>query len=330
MAENSKIEWTDHTFNPWIGCTKVSPGCANCYAETLMDTRYKRVKWGKGQPRVRTSAANWNLPLKWDREAAAIRDALNAGGKFGASRPRVFCASLADWLDDEVPIEWLVDLLDLIRRTPNLDWLLLTKRPENFEKRIKEAGDYVRCLDRTSIIYAAIADNLDAWAIGFRIPANVWIGTTVEDQPRADERRNALRDIPARVRFVSHEPSLEVVDWTGWEFADWFTSGGESGHGARPSNPAAHRAVRDFCAQHKKAYHFKQWGDWGRRGENGITLDDAGRLDRMGFWRDGREWNTGFTSGGDEHMVRVGKARAGRLLDGREHNEFPQPLGKTP
>jgi len=129
MAENSKINWTTHTFNPWIGCTKVSPGCLHCYAETLMDTRYGRVKWGAGNPRSRTAPSNWKKVRSWN----------NRAGRDGV-RPRVFCASLADWLDDEVPLEWLADLLGLISQTTNLDWLMLTKRPENWADRLSRVA----------------------------------------------------------------------------------------------------------------------------------------------------------------------------------------------
>jgi protein gp37 len=121
MAENSKIEWCDHTFNPWIGCQKVSPGCDHCYAEALMDKRYGRVQWGPHGERVRTSPDNWKMPLRWAKKA-------------NGDRPRVFCASLADWLDNKAPRSWRDDLAQLIYDTPNLDWLMLTKRIENFDK----------------------------------------------------------------------------------------------------------------------------------------------------------------------------------------------------
>lgn len=123
MAEFSKIEWTDHTFNPWIGCTKVSPACDNCYAEGLMDHRYGRARWGAGEPRVRTAASNWSQPRKWDRQAAKTGE-----------RPFVFCASLADVFDNEVDETWRRDLFKLIEGTPNLVWLLLTKRIGNVMK----------------------------------------------------------------------------------------------------------------------------------------------------------------------------------------------------
>src|SRR5262245_27292773 len=120
MAENSRIEWTTHTFNPWIGCQKVSPGCDHCYAEARMDHRFHRVQWGPHGERKRTTPATWQGPRRLAREA-------------NGSRPRVFCASLSDWLDNKVPMQWRDDLAALIAATPELDWLLLTKRIENFD-----------------------------------------------------------------------------------------------------------------------------------------------------------------------------------------------------
>ena len=121
MAENTKIEWADHTFNPWMGCTKVGPGCDNCYAEALMDTRYGKVEWGAGKSRVRTGASNWAKPRRWNRETP---------GAF------VFCASLADVFDNEVDPAWREDLFRLIAETPRLTWLLLTKRVGNVLKMV--------------------------------------------------------------------------------------------------------------------------------------------------------------------------------------------------
>ena len=126
MAEFSKIEWTDHTFNPWIGCQHVSPGCDHCYAETQNNFRkWNGGTWGPHAPRKRTSEANWRKPLQWARDAA------NRG-----KSARVFCASLADVFDNQVAPAWRVDLFELIRETPQLDWLLLTKRPENIRKML--------------------------------------------------------------------------------------------------------------------------------------------------------------------------------------------------
>jgi protein gp37 len=126
MGENSKIEWTDHTFNPWIGCTKVSDGCKHCYAEALMDKRYGRVKWGPQGTRQRTSADNWRKPLQWNKQAVKED-----------KHYRVFCSSLADVFEDNPQLtEWRADLFNLIAETPNLDWLLLTKRPENINRMV--------------------------------------------------------------------------------------------------------------------------------------------------------------------------------------------------
>ena len=128
MAENTKIEWADHTFNPWMGCTKISPACDNCYAADMMDTRYGRVRWGSGEPRVRTK--DWSKPRKWNRDAEK-----------SGERPFVFCASLADVFDNEVDPAWRADLFDLIDDTPNLIWLLLTKRIGNVRTKLADIAD---------------------------------------------------------------------------------------------------------------------------------------------------------------------------------------------
>lgn len=296
MAENSKIEWTDHTFNPWIGCAKVSPGCTNCYAEVSTPVRTARAKgrelWGKGQPRQRTSAANWKQPLKWNREAAqALDDAVmtmcevGGGAPMPPRRPRVFCASLSDWLDDEVPIEWLADLLKLIHDTPNLDWLLLTKRPENWENRITSAA-----LVPFEKEDDAFVEWLQCWWLSgskktllgkYSAPENVWIGTTVEDQKRADERIPKLLKIPAKVRFLSVEPQLEEINLRRYfahslhceklpgpgmnggepcrcQWPNWVICGGESGHKRRPFNCDWARSLRDQCKAAGVHYFFKQ------------------------------------------------------------------------
>jgi protein gp37 len=226
MAENSKIEWCDHTFNPWIGCQKVSPGCDHCYAEAMMDKRYGRVKWGPHGERKRTSEDNWKKPLAWAKRA-------------NGHRPRVFCASLADWLDNRVPREWRSDLGRLIGATPELDWLLLTKRPENYEK-------------------------LAPWRLD-KIPANVWLGVTCEDQPHY-ERRWAILSRPrisATFKFVSYEPALgplTLQHQPGERVPDWIICGGESGSGARRMKPKWVRALRDECADLSIAFFMKQIG----------------------------------------------------------------------
>jgi|HubBroStandDraft_5_1064220.scaffolds.fasta_scaffold239692_2 protein gp37 len=220
MGENSKIEWTDHTFNPWIGCQKVSPGCDHCYAEAMMDHRYHKVEWGPHGERKRTSAANWQKPRQWAKAARA-----------GGRRPRVFCASLADVFDNQVPGEWRSDLFDLIVATPELDWLLLTKRPQNLARMFPTGW----------------------WH-------NIWLGTTCEDQEHYHERWSILshvRNVP--VRFISYEPALERLRIRAADYRpDWIICGGESGKDARYMNPGWARDVRDDCQQFGVAFFMKQ------------------------------------------------------------------------
>ena len=218
MGEKSKIEWTDHTFNPWIGCQKVSPGCDHCYAEAMMDHRYGRVTWGPHGERKRTSVANWRKPRQWAKAA-------------NGTRQRVFCASLADVFDNKAPDGARGDLFDLIRSTPELDWLLLTKRPENIRKMLP-------------------ADWGDGWA-------SVWLGTTCENQANYDRRWPILSAVPAAVRFISYEPAIGELGYV-WGKPDWIICGGESGAGARFMEPAWARTVRDQCAASDIAFFMKQ------------------------------------------------------------------------
>lgn len=219
MAENSKIEWTDHTFNPWVGCQKVSPGCDHCYAETLMDHRYGRVQWGPHGERKRTSVANWRKPLQWAKAARGT-----------GQRPKVFCASLADVFDNQAPEGARDDLWNLISKTPELDWLLLTKRPENIAKMLPVLGHW----------------------------PNVWLGTTAEDQPHYDRRWPILAAVPAAKRFISYEPALGPLTLSWPHYPDWIICGGESGKDARLMDLAWARSLRDECNRLDIAYFFKQ------------------------------------------------------------------------
>lgn len=249
MAETS-IAWADYTFNPWIGCTKVSPACDHCYAEAQNNFyKWNADGWGPHAPRRRTSAANWRKPLAWDRKAAAE-----------GVRRRVFCASLADVFDNHRSIEprWRTDLLECIRAAPNLDWLLLTKRPQNIAKMMHECG---------------AADGLP----------NLWLGTTVENQEEANRRIPHLLAAPAAKRFLSVEPLLERVDFGCVQgnglgaidvlrpidrrhqsptlylpALDWIIVGGESGPHVRPMDLEWARAIRDQCKAAGTAFFFKQ------------------------------------------------------------------------
>ncbi len=278
MGENSEIAWTDHTFNPWIGCTKVSAGCLNCYAERDFDKRRHFAKWGDDGTRVKTSPANWLQPMRWDRKA---RDE----GK----RKRVFCASLADVFEPRKELHrWRLELFDLIRKTPQLDWLLLTKRPELFECQVVAAMQTVKGDDDSfddTLIW------LSHWLNG-KPPDNVWLGTSIEDQASADQRIPLLLQCPAAVRFLSIEPLLGEVDfsraapcgdcgtmdedgvydgcrgglvcldhdWWAKAGISWCIVGGESGRNARPCNVDWIRSIVQQCKAANVPCFVKQLG----------------------------------------------------------------------
>lgn len=219
--ENSKIEWTDHTWNPWVGCTKVSPACDNCYAESWAKRSGNPELW-QGVRRM-TRAANWSKPYKWNEGSTAGR------------RQRVFCASLADVFDNQVPPEWRAEVWQVIADTPRLQWLLLTKRPQNISKMLP-----------------------DGWGKGW---PNVWLGTTVENQIEADRRIPHLLSVPARIHFLSVEPMLERINLHGYlSQADWIICGGESGPGCRPFDPEWARDLRDQCEEFGVPFFMKQMG----------------------------------------------------------------------
>jgi len=296
MAENSEISWTTHTFNPLWGCTKISPACTNCYAATLAG-RFG-VGWGPKAERRTFGEAHWNEPRKWDRKAAAR-----------GVRERVFCASMADvWEDHPAWETERPKLWALIEATPNLDWLLLTKRPENIRRFAPEA-----------------------WYFGSGFPSNVWLGATVESQDYVD-RIHDLLFARARVHFVSCEPllgplRLDDIHVRGGNYSalrvypkhlDLVIAGGESGHGARPSHPDWFRSLRDQCVRAGVAFHFKQWGAWAPPasfvdGAETITFPTGKTL----ATRDGP---VPILQG----MQRVGKKAAGRTLDGRTWDELPE------
>ncbi|BEH60122.1 phage Gp37/Gp68 family protein [Burkholderia pseudomallei] len=317
MSENSKIEWCDHTFNPWEGCQKVGPGCDHCYAEAR-NARFgggSAVNWGAGAPRRRTSVANWRRPLAWN---AAHERFFAAQGR----RQRVFCASLADVFDNAIDPAWRRDLFDLIVDTPNLDWLLLTKRIGNVQQMVQAA---------------TLCDLL---------PSNVWLGATIVNQEEAERDIPKLLAVPARVRFLSMEPLLGPVDlvssgalWSdmngnivdapsrGLRGVDWVIAGGESGHGARPMHPDWARSLRDQCAAADVPFLFKQWGEHSLAYDRDRDDPDYRRCDRMarlpGRWIN-LAGGHGFNGERVHYAERVGKKAAGRLLDGRTHNEFPE------
>jgi protein gp37 len=314
MADRTKIEWARNsdgspgsTFNPWLGCARVGPGCDHCYAEAWAE-RYGLVEWGPGAVRQRTSRANWRKPLGWDRSAQAR-----------GIRRRVFGGSLCDPFDNKAPAAWRADLWALIRCTPHLDWIIVTKRIANVGAMLP-------------------AD----WRDGY---ANVWLLITVCTQAEADRDIPMLLRTPAAIRGLSMEPLLEAVNpfhigilknaaalagrhYTEIPGLDWIIVGGESGPDARPMHPAWARALRDQCTAVGVPFFFKQWGEWAP-GES--VSAPVTRTEQTATWWD-EEWVFGRMTprqSEEQHrddepdLYRVGKHKAGRLLDGREYNDMP-------
>lgn len=270
MAENTKIEWCDHSFNAWKGCRKVAPGCANCYAEALA----KRLGEDFAGTRIKTSAAYWKQPLKWNRQAEAIAN---------CNRPCVFCNSLADVFEDYAgpvvdhkgnvlsnatfetagPDSGLLTLDDLRRElfalidaTPNLDWLILTKRPENIDHMWPGVPDAEVYRD------------------------NVWLLTSVSDQQTADAQIPHLltcRDL-VPVLGLSVEPLLGPVDLSPWlDQLDWIIIGGESGAQARPCLEEWERSIIEQCRDAGVPVFRKQAGSNSyRNGDHIRYLDSKG------------------------------------------------------
>ena len=307
MAESTSIEWCDATFNPWWGCQKVSPACDHCYAER--DARRfapARVLWGVGAQRRTFDDAHWEQPVKWAKRAFVACPACGWRGmhtklnheagyhrcpqcrndEWRPARMRVFCASMGDWLDLDAPIGEFIRLLDTIRRTPELDWLLLSKRIGNWRKRMEESFG--------QITNPELATWVSRWLNGFP-PSNVWLGATVIDQTEADRDVPKLLATPARVRFLSIEPMLGPVDlgrfigacerpeddpqpiehcercgcvWNRDEphecppgfgpRPDWVICGGESGPHARPMHPDWARSLKQQCQAAGVPFFMKQ------------------------------------------------------------------------
>lgn len=261
MGATTGISWTDHTYNPWWGCSRVSPGCQHCYAETFAH-RLGLDVWGTTSDRRTFGPKHWNEPRRWNTAAQQ------------AGRPAlVFCASMADVFEDRPDLdEPRRQLWDLIADTPALRWQLLTKRPENVRRLVPP--DWLGYDEIRAWSHAYPVRRLSRW------PAHVWIGTSVEDAQRARERLPHLLEIPAPVRFLSCEPLLgPVAD----ELADhldehpgsihWIIAGGESGPRHRPLDLDHARDLRDLAAGAGIPFYYKQTG--GRTPTAGGNLLDG-------------------------------------------------------
>lgn len=281
MGKDTRIEWTHHTFNPWWGCVRVSDACDHCYAETWAKRLGENV-WGPKTDRRFFSDAHWKEPLKWNREAVAQ-----------GVRRRVFCASMADVFENRKDlIPHRARLLELIAATPQLDWLLLTKRIHLVRKQLPK---------------------------GYEFPANVWLGATVENQDAVEKRLKYLLEFTTpSVRFLSCEPLLGPVDLRKYlrrgangMRVDWVIAGGESGSGARPMDPAWPDDLRKQCSTAKVAFHFKQWGHWAPFDQAVDAINKSTPIHVVK--RDGTEVK----------LAAVGKGKAGRSLGGKLWDQFP-------
>lgn len=320
MAEKSNIEWTRSTFNPWWGCTKVGPGCDHCYAER--DAHRFGTEWGAGQPRRFFGDDHWAKPRAWNVKAMKEQEE-NPNAQW-----RVFCASMADVFDNEVGDAHRSMLWKLVRETPFLTWLILTKRVGNVAKMLP-------------------AD----WGDGY---PNVWLGITVVNQEEAERDIPKLLRIRARVRWLSMEPLLGPVRLhqvarsdteddrvyydnvlTGFRAhkcggsngpnkIDWVVVGGESGPRARPMHPDWARSLRDQCAAAGVPFLFKQWGEWVPRGPESLGYPSVDGVPRFRMTDAGHNGQVlGAEGDNDVWMNRAGKKAAGRLLDGVQHDEYP-------
>jgi protein gp37 len=229
MAAQTGIAWTHSTFNPWLGCLRVSPACDRCYAAAIAKRAGWRDPkgldlWDPHAQRKRTSSSYWQQPHRW-----------NARARASGQPHRVFCASMADIFDNKAPAAWRADLWQLVRATPALTWLLLTKRPQHIATMLPP-------------------DWGDGWP-------HVWLGTTTENQTEADRRIPHLAAIPAAIRFLSCEPLIGPIDLSPWlNRINWIIAGGESSGGARAMQPEWVRSLRDQSRAAGISFFMKQIG----------------------------------------------------------------------
>lgn len=281
MGEKTSIAWTDSTWNPFRGCDKVSPGCANCYITSAVPLRISYYK--HGDPIQISSEAVWNDPFRWNKkpwvcdqtgEASTYDAASRVGMGMAAAtfhRRRVFAPSLSDWLHPELPVEALARFLDTIRQCEGLDFILCTKRPELWRNQLEYVAFSVAA-DNESEFFDVDEDWklvgwLDAWIDG-KPPKNVWILVSAENQEWADKRIPELLKIPAVVRGLSCEPLLGPIEFKAvdgfWDKEqprlDWIIVGGESGPKARPCSGEWIRSIKDQCQSARVSCFVKQLG----------------------------------------------------------------------
>ncbi len=333
---STAIEWTDETWNPVAGCNPVSPGCAHCYAAVMARRLAAMADADLSRSREPGRKAAYlgtvNQAGKWTGVVNTIPDALGDPIKWKRPR-RIFVNSMSDLFHEQIPFDFIDRVFAVmnataltlpIRQTSDRwhTYQVLTKQPERMRdymesRRASRFGQGMHPLfaagrGESGVLRGHGVEVMNAGAVLQWPPPNVWLGVSVENQEWADKRREAFEATPAAVKFVSYEPALGPVDWTGWEFVDQVISGGESGPHARPSTPESHIETRDFCQSAGIAYFFKQWGEWCPFSHLPQSTLDTVDLDRLPT-----------RSVGEHSYHRVGKKAAGRELHGRTWDEFP-------
>lgn len=329
MGDNTAIEWTDATWNPIRGCSRVSEGCRHCYAETVAN-RFK----GPGQPYEGLIAKGG----QWNGKIAEIDDLIDQPLRWRRPR-RIFVNSMSDLFHENVPDDTIDRIFSVMAVAERHTFQVLTKRPERMraylsQDRRREWADWAVNLwggvDPDALHDAIMADD--------KVLPNVWLGVSVEDQKALDERLPHLLATPAAVRWISAEPLLGPVDLSCWpiygpdreQMLNWVVVGGESGPQARPMHPEWARDLRDQCAAAGVPFLFKQWGEW-CPGESIIQDAPAQMGVRLHADFTNGRWFFGETDMDDPEdgwdsepdLYRVGKKKAGRLLDGVQHDGYP-------
>ena len=319
----TKIEWTNETWNPIIGCNKVSLGCDNCYAEKMAyrlmhmpygaDYQFVLSDNGKSDPEKYK-----NLP-KWNGETHFQKSQLDNPLKW--KKPRmIFVVSMGDLFHESIPFEWIDKVFEVIFQTPQHTYQILTKRPERMKKYFEHQNELLKDLG------------------GYSPPPFIWLGVTAENQEQANKRIPILLEIPAAIRFVSIEPMLSKIDIQKYltpgadglpeeveryhDWIDWVICGGESGSKARPMHPDWTRSLRDQCKKIGTPFFFKQWGEYTPNNSNTKWYKNIGISEDGGLFN--KEIDLDAWQGRNfKLMFKVGKSKTGNLLEGKEHNEMP-------
>ena len=357
MADNSKIEWTDATWNPIAGCDIASPGCRECYA---MRRVAPRLAANPKTPHYHGTVVKTKTGYVWTGKIGIASDKVLTQPLHWKRPRKIFVNSTSDLFHPGVPDEVIDRVFAIMALCPLHIFQVLTKRPgrmlsylsdDDQMQEMAETAFELACTERNASVqnlYTPSREEDFPHFINWPLP-NVLLGVSVEDQPRADERQEHMRNIAAAgwATFVSYEPALGPADWQEWDFIKWMISGGETGARSRPSHPDWHRATRDFCEANSIPYHFKQWGDWypvnddelpenfGKDCDLFRSMCSNGFVGPLSlesiFLHRPRSWPQCFPNGkdGDANCIsatlkRVGKKHAGRLLDGVEYNGFPK------